>query len=516
MGEVTEVIDGASTLWELLERRAARSPDAPMLIDEHDRTVSFREFRDWSERVAAGLVGLGVTAETPFAWQLPTRIESIVLSFALARLGTTQLPLIPIYREREVGSVIVQGGVRFFAVPGTWRNFDYEAMAKGLQESTGVPFEILLVTDTLPEGDPAALPAPPTDGDAVRWLYSTSGTTAAPKCVMHSDGGLIAGGMGLAYAMQPEPDDVGSIAFPCTHIGGPDYLVVMLAYGMPAVLLEVFDPVNAVAVFSRHGVTIAGGSTAFYLAFLNEQRKDPSKPLIPSLRMLNGGGAPKPPEVFREVRAEMHIPICHGYGMTECPMITQGSISDDDEQLANTDGAPVQGCTVQIVDESGTPVPAGVTGEVRVAGADGRQGVHRLRALCGRVRRRRILHHRRPRLPPRRRSHRPDRAQQGDDHPQGREHQPREIEDLLQTHPKVAAVAVIGLPDRERGERVCAVVETAGDSPLTFVELQQFCRDAGLMAQKIPEQLEVVEVLPRNATFKILKHELVARFREDA
>ena len=87
---------------------------------------------------------------------------------------------------------------------------------------------------------------------------------------------------------------------------------------------------------------------------------------------------------------------------------------------------------------------------------------------------------------------------------------PREIEDLLQTHPKVAAVAVIGLPDRERGERVCAVVETAGDTPLTFVEMQEFCRDAGLMAQKIPEQLEVVEVLPRNATFKILKHELVA------
>ena len=92
---------------------------------------------------------------------------------------------------------------------------------------------------------------------------------------------------------------------------------------------------------------------------------------------------------------------------------------------------------------------------------------------------------------------------------------PREIEDLLQTHPKVAAVAVIGLPDRERGERVCAVVETAGDSPLTFVELQQFCRDAGLMAQKVPEQLEVVELLPRNATFKILKHELVKQFKEE-
>ena len=517
MGYGSDPIDDATTFWELLERRAERTPDAPMLIDEHDRTVTFGECRAWAERVAAGLVGLGVTADTPVAWQLPTRIESIVLSFALARLGTTQLPIIPIYREREVGSVLVQGGVRFFVVPGTWRNFDYEAMAKGLQDSTGEPFEILVVTDTLPEGDPATLPAPPSDGDAVRLLYSTSGTTAAPKCVMHSDKGLIAGGMGLALAMKPRPDDVGSIAFPCTHIGGPDYLVVMLAYGMPAVLLEMFEPAKAVEVFSRHGVTIAGGSTAFYLAFLNEQRKDPSKPVLPSLRLLNGGGAPKPPEVFREVRAEMHIPVCHGYGMTECPMITQGSIDDDDEQLANTDGAPVHGCVVVVVGDDRQPVPAGVTGEVRVGGpmvakgytdpelsaaafgADGffttgdrgylRDDGHLV--LTGRTKELIIR--------------------------KGENISPREIEDLLQTHPSVAAVAVIGLPDRERGERVCAVVETpVGATPLTFVGMQQFCRDAGLMSQKIPEQLEVVDVLPRNATMKILKHELVSRFREDA
>src|SRR5690349_9365356 len=488
-----------------------------MLIDESDRTVSFAEFRDRSERAAAGLLALGVTPDTPVAWQLPTRIESIVLSFALARLGTTQVPIIPIYREREVGSVLQQAGVKFFAVPGVWRNFDYEAMAKGLQEASGGAFEVLVVDgDVLPEGDPSTLPAPPTDGDAVRWLYSTSGTTAAPKCVMHSDGGLIAGGMGLAYALEPVPDDVGSMAFPCTHIGGPDMLVVSLAFGMPVVLLEVFDPANAVEVYTRHKVTMAGGSTAFYLAFLNEQRKDPSKPVIPTLRMLNGGGAPKPPEVFREVRAEMHIPVCHGYGMTECPMITQGSVDDDDEQLANTDGAPVHGCVVQVVGDDGHLVPAGVTGEVRVGGpmvAKGYTDPELSAAAFGtdgffttgdrgylRDDGHLVLTGRTKELIIRR----------------GENISPREIEDLLQTHPSVAAVAVIGLPDRERGERVCAVVETpAGATPLTFADMQQFCRDAGLMAQKIPEQLEVVDVLPRNATLKILKHELVARFRED-
>jgi acyl-CoA synthetase (AMP-forming)/AMP-acid ligase II len=510
------VIDDAKTLWNLLDRRARETPDAPMLIDERDRTVSFADFRDWSERVAAGLTKLGVTADTPVAWQLPTRIESIVLSFALARLGATQVPIIPIYREREVGSVLQQAGVKFFAVPGVWRNFDYEAMAKGLQESSGGAFEVLVVSgDVLPEGDPSTLPAPPTDGDAVRWLYSTSGTTAAPKCVMHSDGGLIAGGMGLAYALEVQPDDVGSIAFPCTHIGGPDYLVVMLAHGMPAVLIETFDPPSTVATFARHDVTMAGGSTAFYLAFLNEQRKDPSKPVMPKLRMMNGGGAPKPPEVFREVRAEMHIPVCHGYGMTECPMITQGSPSDTDEQLMNTDGAPVRGCVVQIVDEHGAPVPAGVTGEVKVRGpmvAKGYMDPEQSKLAFGddgffvtgdrgylREDGHIVLTGRTKELIIRK----------------GENISPREIEDLLQTHPKVAAVAVIGLPDRDRGERVCAVVETpAGQEPLTFAEMQQFCRDAQLMTQKIPEQLEVMDAMPRNATFKILKHELVKQLKD--
>ena len=95
-----------------------------------------------------------MTADAPFAWQLPTRIESIVLSFALARLGTTQLPIIPIYREREVGSVLQQAGARFFAVPGTWRNFDYEAMAKGLQEASGGAFEILAAEAEKPTAGP--------------------------------------------------------------------------------------------------------------------------------------------------------------------------------------------------------------------------------------------------------------------------------------------------------------------------------------------------------------------------
>ena len=206
------------------------------------------------------------------AWQLPTRIESIVLSFALARLGATQVPIIPIYREREVGSVLAQAGARFFAVPGVWRNFDYEAMARGLQESSGGAFETLVVTADLengglPEGDPSTLPA------AARPTATPSAGSTPPRArrrtrraCMHTDGALIAGGIGLAHALEMPAarrrlDRVPVRAHRRSRLPRGD----ARARACRRCLLEAFDPANAVATFARHDVTMAGGSTAFYL-----------------------------------------------------------------------------------------------------------------------------------------------------------------------------------------------------------------------------------------------------------
>jgi acyl-coenzyme A synthetase/AMP-(fatty) acid ligase len=475
-----------------------------MLLDEHDRRLTFGACRAQAERVAAGLFALGIGAGTAVTWQLPTRVEAVVLSLALARLGAVQNPILPIYREREVGAVLGQTGARWLVVPGRFRGFDFDAMARTLRKAAGAAFEVLVADAALPEDDPGRLPPPPSDGAAVRWLYTTSGTTAEPKCARHSDSTLIAGGTGLAVALDGQPDDVGTISFPYTHIGGPDYLVMLLLRGMAAVLLESFVPEHAVAVFRRHGVTLSGGSTAFYQAFLAEQRKQPDTPILPSLRLLAGGGAPKPPELFHQVRRELGVPIVHGFGMTECPMIASGTPADTDEQLANTDGKPVAGCEVRVVDGEiqvrGPMLCHGYTDPALSAEAFDADGFFRTGDL-GHVRAdgHVVLTGRSKELIIRK----------------GENISPREIEDLLQTHPSVAAVAVIGLPDVERGERVCAVVETRpGAEPLGFAAMQQHCRAAGLMTQKIPEQLEVVDALPRNATLKILKHELRARFEK--
>ncbi|MEV0528466.1 AMP-binding protein [Streptomyces sp. NPDC050439] len=512
---------GASrTLWELVERRARLTPDAPVLIQAapdaaDDRTLTFGELRDRAERVAAGLYARGVRPGTVVAWQLPTRIETALLSFALARIGAVQSPVIPFYRDREVGFALRESKAEFFAVPGVWRGFDHTEMARRLG-ARGV-FEAY-ADDDLPDGDPSTLPPPPSDGTSVRWIYWTSGTTSDPKGVLHTDRSLIAGGSCLAHALHLSADDIGSMAFPFAHIAGPDYTVMLLLYGFPAVMFETFALPDALDGYRRHGVTVAGGSTAFYSMFLAEQRRlAPGERLIPTLRLLAGGGAPKPPEIYHAVVREMGCQLTHGYGMTEVPMITMGAPDDTAENLATTEGKPPEGMEIRITDAEGKEVPAGVDGDVRLRGEAVCQGYldpeqsagvfdadgFLITGDLGHVRPtgHLVLTGRAKDIIIRK----------------GENISAKEIEDLLHRHPAVGDAAVIGLPDPERGERVCAVIERRpGDheaEALTLDSLTAYLRGEGLSTYKLPEQLELVEALPRNETLrKVLKYKLRERF----
>ncbi|WP_329540854.1 class I adenylate-forming enzyme family protein [Streptomyces sp. NBC_01358] len=510
MNETAHALGASGTFWELIERRAALTPERPFLIQD-DRTLTFGELRTRAERVAAGLYAVGVRPGTVVAWQLPTRLETALLSFALARIGAVQTPVIPFYRDREVGFALRESKAEFFAVPGTWRGFDHTAMAARLSADLPHPPQVFEAYDTLPDGDPSVLPPPPADGTSVRWIYWTSGTTSDPKGVLHTDRSLIAGGSCLAHALHLTADDVGSMAFPFAHVAGPDYSVMLLLYGFPAVLFEHFAMPDALAGYRRHGVTVAGGSTAFYSMFLTEQRKAPSAPVVPTLRLLAGGGAPKPPEIYHAVVREMGVQLTHGYGMTEVPMITMGAPDDTVEHLAETEGRPPEGMEIRITDEDGKPLPYDTDGEVRLRGEAVCQGylaatspfdaegflitgdVGHVRpsghlVLTGRLKDIIIR--------------------------KGENISAKEIEDLLARHPGVGDAAVIGLPDQSRGERVCAVVEQPPNAaPLTLAELTAYLRGEGLSVHKLPEQLELVDALPRNeALRKVLKYQLRSRF----
>ncbi|MFI2434400.1 class I adenylate-forming enzyme family protein [Streptomyces sp. NPDC018693] len=502
MQETPHTLSSSRTLWELLSRRARLTPDRPVLLQE-DRVLTFDGLRARAERTAAGLYDMGVRPGTVVAWQLPTRLETAVLTFALARLGAVQSPVIPFYRDREVGFALRESKAEFFAVPGVWRGFDHTEMARRLG-AKGI-FEAY---DDLPDGDPDTLPAPPAEGTSVRWIYWTSGTTSDPKGVLHTDRSLIAGGACLAHALRLSADDVGSMAFPYAHIAGPDYTVMLLLYGFPSVMFEQFALPEALTEYRRHGVTVAGGSTAFYSMFLAEQRKLPhGEKVIPSLRLLAGGGAPKPPELYHAVVREMRVQLTHGYGMTEVPMITMGSPDDTPEHLATTEGRPPEGMEIRIVDGEvrlrGEAVCRGYLDPAQTADAFDPDGFLRTGdlghltdsghlVLTGRLKDVIIR--------------------------KGENISAKEIEDLLAAHPDIADAAVIGLPDPERGERVCAVVEQPeGAAELTLGAVTSYLRGEGLSVHKLPEQLEVVDALPRNETLrKVLKYKLRERYSDRA
>ena len=162
---MSEPIYDAKTFWELVERRVVDSPDRAFLIDPGgdgwpERAVTFAEAKAWAEQVAAGFAAMGVVEGTPVTWVLPTRVETVVASLALSRLGAVQNPIIHIYRDREVGFCIHQTAPAVVITPGEWNGFDYRAMAERVTADLAQAPTLLAVYDPRPEGEIQGLARP--------------------------------------------------------------------------------------------------------------------------------------------------------------------------------------------------------------------------------------------------------------------------------------------------------------------------------------------------------------------
>lgn len=502
----------AETVWELVRERAALTPEGLLAVDEHGRRMSFQAFASDAERVAAGLRARGVGPGTVVAWQLPTWMESLVLTAALARLGAVQNPIIPLNREREVAFMVDQLDADLLVVPAVWRGFDFGEMAASIQ--AGRPrLDVLVVDDGLPEGDPSDLPPEPapSSADDTRWILFTSGTTADPKGARHTDRSLMRSAYGMCQRMHMTPEDRNAIAFPFTHIGGLTLLLADLVVGSASILLETFSS-DGIDVLAREGVTLAGSGTVFNQAYLAAQRADPSRRLFPAIKAFPGGGSSRPAALHQELVEVFGAGLLSGYGLTETGFLAFADLDDPDDVKAHTEGRAYPGCELRIVDESGRALPPGVEGEICARGpmvmagyADasldvafdddgffhtGDLGVldeGGYLVITGRLKEIIIR--------------------------KGENISALEVENALAIHPGVAEVAVIGLPDDATGERACAVVvPTDALRPPTLEQLSLHLADTGLSRYKTPEQLELVEAMPRTATGKITKRVLQERF----
>jgi len=497
-------------LWALLEARAAATPSAEALVDRSGRRVTFAELREEAETVAAGLTALGVSAGDVVAWELPTWIETVELAAALHRLGTVQVPIIAVYRDREVTHCCRQTGARWLLTPGEFRSFDFAAMGRRVAAATGAR-HVVVGPGRFPAAERARLPPPVTPPDA-SWVFYTSGTTSVPKGARHTDHALAGVAAGMVGRMRLGPGDRYALVFPFPHVGGIVLLYTSLLAGCTHLLDEAFDPLATPAFLAREGVTHAGTGTPFHLAYLTAQRSRPDQRLFPALRCCPGGAAPKPATLHGQIKTELGgVGIVSSWGLTEAPILTFSAFDDPDDKLASTEGRPLPGVELRAVRSDAAVAGPGEEGELQVrapqvtagyvdpsldedAFADGwfRTGdlgvidADGYVSITGRLKDVIIRN--------------------------GENISAREVEDLLFPHPKVGDVAVIGLPDERTGERVCAVVSTADhEEPLSFPEMVTWLQEQGLRPQAVPERLEVVDTLPRNPAGKVTRDVLRER-----
>jgi acyl-CoA synthetase (AMP-forming)/AMP-acid ligase II len=520
---VSEIPPYPATVWTLVEQAAEQWSDHVVLADDHGRSLTGRQLRDAGAGVAADLAGRGVGTDTIVSWQLPTTLETMVVMVALARLGAVQNPLIPILREREVGFITRQVGTEVMITAERWRGFDHGALARDLAADQGFAVIITdLDTDPasidntlrLAQGDPTTLGPPPRhDESPMRWIYTSSGTTADPKGVRHTDRSVMHGASGMLQAAGMTADDVNPVAIPISHIGGIAMLTASLMAGPSAALFDAFDPATTPERMAAQGATLLGSAVPFFLAYFDAQRRHGDTPLFPRLRALLGGGAPTPAEINRMAREVLGVHgIASSWGLTEFPVATFPSPDAPFAVLDHTVGPPVAGVSVRVVAGDERVCATGEEGELRLRGpqcflgyvdtaldtaafdADGWFRTGDLGTIdadgnvsvTGRIKDIIIRN--------------------------AENISALEIEEALYQHPAVVDVAVVAAPDRRTGERVCAFVVPVPDAPPpTLTDLADHCRSLGLAIQKCPEQLELVDSLPHNSFGKVLKQDLKAR-----
>jgi acyl-CoA synthetase (AMP-forming)/AMP-acid ligase II len=504
-------------------RRACREAPERLLLVEGDRRVTRADAWDAASRLAAFFLSRGLKPGDVVSFQLPNWIEAAVVALAARRCGLVLNPVPPNYRESEVRYILNDCRARLVFVPHVFRKHDHLQMLTGLRSELPTLRDVVVVRGDGADGlhwdealsvAPAADDAlPPLDPASAMIAMYTSGTTGRPKGVLHSHYTFDYRVRTMSERWSIGPSDVVFMPSPVTHITGAYWAFDMpWVSGATSVLMDVWSPDEAIDCIEKNRCTVTGGATPFLRQLLDTAVGRPAA--MASLRIFFCGGTTVSADLIREATATYPDCLCfRAYGSTEMPTTTLGIRDRAHADLgAETDGEVVPPTEVRIVDAtSGADVADGEEGEILVrgpeqlvgyvhpddnAGAFDEDGWFRMGDLGRRVHRRHlVITGRKKDIIIR----------------SGENISPKEVEDVLTTHPAVADVAIVAMPSRATGEKGCAFVVLRPGQTIDLAEIGRFLSRAGLARQKFPEHLVTVDELPRVPSGKVSKDVLRGR-----
>lgn len=501
------------------QRALKNCPDKTAVVAYRDgrdqpARLSYRELDASVDRVARSLAALGVGHGDVVTCQLPNWWEFIALAFACARIGAVSNPVMPIFRQHELKFILNFGESKVFVVPKTYRGFDYEAMARGMLPDLPHLKHLVIVDGNGADSFAARLmrdDTPPLKGaslgpDDVMLLMYTSGTTGEPKGVMHTSNTLFSNLHAYAERMELKDSEVILGASPMAHLTGYGYLATLpVILNATTVLQDIWDAKRALQIVCAEQVTFSM-ATAIFVADLCLAAEN-GEQSSPTFTKFNCAGAPIPPVLIERADKLLGLRVCSAWGMTENGAVTVTEPARCFEKSGSSDGRPLPGIEVKVVDGTGLALPTGEVGELLVRGAslfagylkrpqlnntdaDGwfdtgdlayldAEGYTRIAGRSKDV----VI--------------------------RGGENIPVvDIENLLYKHPSIAAVAVVGFPDRRFGERVCAFVTLKPGCAFTFEDMTAYLTSLQLTKQYFPERLEVLQQMPQTPSGKLQKFKL--------
>lgn len=513
--------------------QAAAHPDRVAVVSAKQASPvlhrhSYAELERLSRRFAAAFLALGVRPGDVVSVQLPNSWEFPALVYGALRAGAIVNPLVPIFRRRELTFILNRTETAVLVVIDRYRGFDHGAMGMELLGEVPSLQHVVVVGDApagavsfadmfcgrVDEDDPALLAElerrRPGAEDLIE-IQFTSGTTGEPKGVIHHHNTVYSGGRAVRDVYGLGAEDVCFMASTLAHQTGFGYgMLVPFALGMKVVYQDAWQPEEALDLFAAEGVTWTVGATTFamdQIAAQQRQRRD-----VPRFELFICGGAAIPPHVVHQTKEYLGAQLVAVWGMTENMIVTTTRPGDPAELVADSDGTVVDWMEVRIVDEAGNEVPVDGVGDLQVRGPSQALGYFKRPDIyaaaspgdgwfdTGDLARRRadggirIV------------------GRTKDLVIRGGENIPvAEIENVLFTHPAVAEVAVVAVAHERLGEQACAVIvvrEHAAANPPTLGELTAFLAEAGMAKQFWPEQLRLVDSMPRTPSGKIQKFQL--------